>query len=385
MWAAAFLSDLAIASARYKLQSSLQTSKNRKAGLSTPIAISLTLSGFCPLQHPAGGATFVAQQLSRKVKRMSTFVLSDSSVNKIGFRVLTSGIALEEFKRNPIMLYGHDRRVLPIGTWENVRVDGDRLLADAKFDEEDELGKEIARKVRQGILKATSIGADVIEISDAPEHLLPGQQYGTVIKCSLFEVSIVDIPANSNALKLNFQKRGLMLSGNPTPGVLQDLLPVNHQTDMKQIAVLLGLGLEATEAQAVDAIKGLQGQIAELKAESAKDVDLLLELGRDRGVVNDQNADTYKALAEADYKNTLALFKQAPAQPPKEEKPAPVPLALQLQQQGSGKEGKPKGARADWTFDDWSQKDSDGLTLMMKQDPERYEALYDATYGGIAV
>ena len=44
-----------------------------------------------------------------------TFVLHDESVNTYGFRMLTSGANLEEFKKNPVMLLNHDDYSLPIG------------------------------------------------------------------------------------------------------------------------------------------------------------------------------------------------------------------------------------------------------------------------------
>lgn len=36
-------------------------------------------------------------------------ILSDSSLNRYGYRVLTEGINLEAFKKNPVMLYMHLR------------------------------------------------------------------------------------------------------------------------------------------------------------------------------------------------------------------------------------------------------------------------------------
>ena len=43
-----------------------------------------------------------------------TFVLHDESVNTYGFRMLTSGANLEEFKKNPVMLLNHDDYSLPM-------------------------------------------------------------------------------------------------------------------------------------------------------------------------------------------------------------------------------------------------------------------------------
>ena len=43
-------------------------------------------------------------------------ILSDSSLNCYGYRVLTSGMSIEAFKKNPIMLYMHSAmKVHPIG------------------------------------------------------------------------------------------------------------------------------------------------------------------------------------------------------------------------------------------------------------------------------
>ena len=36
-------------------------------------------------------------------------ILSDSSLNRYGYRVLTAGLLLEAFIDNPVMLYGHFR------------------------------------------------------------------------------------------------------------------------------------------------------------------------------------------------------------------------------------------------------------------------------------
>ena len=92
-----------------------------------------------------------------------TFVLHDESVNTYGFYMLTAGCDLEAFRRNPIMLLNHDDWAAPIGKWANVRIEGDRILADAVFDMGDPRAAEIARKVKEGFLSACSVGAWVTE------------------------------------------------------------------------------------------------------------------------------------------------------------------------------------------------------------------------------
>ena len=63
-----------------------------------------------------------------------TFVLHDETVNTYGIRMLTSGANLEEFRKNPVILLNHKDWELPIGRWENIRIEGTQILADALFD-----------------------------------------------------------------------------------------------------------------------------------------------------------------------------------------------------------------------------------------------------------
>ena len=73
-----------------------------------------------------------------------TFILSDSaSLNSHGFKIDLAGLKLDRFKLNPVMLYNHDRSTT-IGKWTNLRIEDGKLMADAEFDTDDEVGKEVA-------------------------------------------------------------------------------------------------------------------------------------------------------------------------------------------------------------------------------------------------
>jgi hypothetical protein len=89
-----------------------------------------------------------------------------------------------------------------MGRWENIKKDGNSLKADAIIDVGDPKGAIINNKVENDFIRAASIGFRIIETSDDPKQLLPGQKYPTITKCELVEISIVDIPANKNALAL---------------------------------------------------------------------------------------------------------------------------------------------------------------------------------------
>lgn len=130
-------------------------------------------------------------------------ILSEESVNSYGFRVLTRGIDLSGFKKNPVMLYDHrSYSYLPIGTWAKPRIESGQLSAEPIFDMEDEDAAKIAGKYDRKILNAASIGIDILATSDDPADMLPGQRLPTVTKCKLYEASIVPIPSNTNAVRL---------------------------------------------------------------------------------------------------------------------------------------------------------------------------------------
>ena len=88
-----------------------------------------------------------------------TFVLHDESVNSKGFRMLTSGANLTIFRKNPVMLFMHDDYNMPIGRWDNIRIEGTRILADPVFDEKDIRAIGVMDKVNRGFLNMASIGA----------------------------------------------------------------------------------------------------------------------------------------------------------------------------------------------------------------------------------
>ncbi|MFJ4631569.1 hypothetical protein [Streptomyces sp. NPDC088847] len=110
-----------------------------------------------------------------------------------GLNLLMDGVDLERFQSNPVIGYGHSYwgvEGLPKGRAEDTRVDGDQLLMNVLFDQEDEFATTIERKYRNKFLNAFSIGFDVHDIDDQ----------GTVKAWELYEVSAVPLPMDPNAL-----------------------------------------------------------------------------------------------------------------------------------------------------------------------------------------
>jgi hypothetical protein len=206
-------------------------------------------------------------------------VISNSSLNSYGFRVLTEGIDLTQYKRNPILLWMHTRptvgvkdEVLPLGTVENLRIEGDNLIGTPVFDESDEFAQKVKAKWDAGVLRMVSAGLDVIAQSDDESVLLPGQTRSTITKSKLREVSIVDIGANDDALQLYFGDKVVNLSDGQQD--LSFLKTVNNHLNskkkMKDIALKLGLAASASESEVLETVSSIvlkASKVDELQAE----------------------------------------------------------------------------------------------------------------------
>lgn len=137
---------------------------------------------------------------------MKEAIITTEAVNCYGGRVLTEGIDLSQYERNPVLLWMHRRSwepgAMPIGRVENLRRDGDMLIGTPVFDQNDPFAKQIAGKWENGFLRMCSAGLEIMETAADPALVLPGQTRETVTRCKLIEVSIVDIGGNDEALQL---------------------------------------------------------------------------------------------------------------------------------------------------------------------------------------
>lgn len=104
------------------------------------------------------------------------------------------GLRMERFSRNPVMLFGHNHNQV-IGRWENYKIEDNQLSAEAVFDTGDELGKEVARKVKENFLRAASVGIIPIKLELLDDEFV-------MAECELVEASIVAIPADAGAVRL---------------------------------------------------------------------------------------------------------------------------------------------------------------------------------------
>lgn len=218
-------------------------------------------------------------------------VLTDSSLNRYGYRVLTDGCRnLDAFKKNPIMLYMHFRDegspewcdYKAIGHWEDISIDGDQLSAVPVFDCADELSRTVQKKFEAGTFNAASIGIRIIATSEEKQYLLPGQTRATVTLWDLMEASIVDIPANQNAVRLysdgSMAKLAASVDEGKMPALINSKRVMNLKSTWKTILAFLGIAEDKAESTQLSAenvgqldaeMQRLHGEVSQLKADKA--------------------------------------------------------------------------------------------------------------------
>lgn len=99
------------------------------------------------------------------------------------------GMEMTQFKKNPVLLWGHDHFSLPIGKVTDIRATVEGIEFDAEFAEGNEFAQDVKNLFRQGILNAFSIGFIPLE-----------RRNEKITRAELLEISAVNIPANPMAL-----------------------------------------------------------------------------------------------------------------------------------------------------------------------------------------
>ena len=227
--------------------------------------------------------------------------ISNDSINSYGTRVLTSGLDISQYEKNPVLLWMH-RRGQVIGYMKDLKKENDELTGEPVFDEATELSRTLKKQWEEGSLKMVSIGADVLETSKAAADMAEGQTEATITRSKLYEVSLVDIGANDDAIVLRKDGTDIRLAKD------EDTINKNEE-DMitKELAVILGLGEDAQEQDILTAAKAMKEENDSAKATAAElsqmrkaeIVRLVGEAEKD-GRIEEKDRDVFLSLGEKD-------------------------------------------------------------------------------------
>ena len=326
--------------------------------------------------------------MTEKFKKIDRqFVLSDSSVNVYGFRLLTSGYQLDAYGKNPIGYYMHQRESGIALKWDNLRVEGDTIVGTPVINLSNARGEQTCAEVENGFLNAASVGHIVVlEYSTEPELMLPGQTGPTITKWYNKECSLVDIPGNSNSLstlydaqenQINLVDIGVTMPAlDLMPNVLSDIkqaLQLKVEDDMSAVLTTIRDLRAKTELLAAEhttlqqSNTRLQQQLEGLQQATARtEITLML----DRAIEDKKITIALRNRLAADYADNAGALKELLAA-----MPAYRSVSEMLQQAQDN-------AQLLWTWDDYEHNDPTGNKLkeLRANDPIRYKALFDAKF-----
>lgn len=183
------------------------------------------------------------------------FCITDESVNVYGYRCLTDGFMLDEYKKNPIGFFMHNRDGGVLVRWDDFRISGDKVFAKPVINLSHPDGEKTVNEIESGFLNAASVGKiKVLQASGAKNLMLPGQDRPTVTKWFPREISLVDIPGNYNALANLYDKNDNELNLSD----LANFTIENMSNTLNAAVILTALNLKAgDESEVVTAINNL--------------------------------------------------------------------------------------------------------------------------------
>lgn len=315
--------------------------------------------------------------------------LTNSSLNAYGTRVLTEGMDIEQFERNPVLLWMHHRGEV-IGIVTDIKREGDEITGVLQFDEASDLSQKCKKQWDFGSLRMVSGGIDILAWDEDPKLYVEGQKLATISRSKLTEVSLVDIGANDDALVLTYEGQTLNFAKDgyqplPLAKPTDPDTPINLQNqpnsstpnqsktmDQKVLALQLGLPETATEQEINAKLATLQAAAAEtekLREEQEKMKLAQLEAEVDKAIAEKRIEDkmrahfveTGKTIGLEALKTTLSAISPR--------------MKLSKTLNSSGQEVVPA------TFSKLSEVPAEQLSEMRENDPEQYCKLYKAEYG----
>lgn len=132
--------------------------------------------------------------------RSLTFVISTATVDRMGDTIAVDGWKLDNYRKNPVVLWAHDATSLPVAKADKVWIEGGRLMASAEFTPAGmaRFNDAVFEMLKAGFLSATSVGFAPLKYAFTDD---PQRRFGIdFMEQELLEFSVVPIPANAEAL-----------------------------------------------------------------------------------------------------------------------------------------------------------------------------------------
>lgn len=128
------------------------------------------------------------------------FIISTASVDRYGDVIAQDGWDFKNYLKNPVVLWAHDNRALPVAKAKKLSIDGNNLLATAEFTRAglSSFNDTVFNMLKDGFLNAVSVGFIPKKWAYVDDD---ERGFGIdFIQQELLEFSVVPIPANPEAL-----------------------------------------------------------------------------------------------------------------------------------------------------------------------------------------
>lgn len=134
----------------------------------------------------------------RAESREADFVASTDTIDSYD-EVVDQSWRLERFRANPVILFAHNSRDLPIGQATRVEVVNGQLECTVRFASEkaNPMAEKVWQSVCEKTLRAVSVGFNPNDVRYEKRN---GREVLVLADNELFEISVTPIPANPDAL-----------------------------------------------------------------------------------------------------------------------------------------------------------------------------------------
>lgn len=136
--------------------------------------------------------------------------MSTGDLDRDNEKIDQSGWGLDGYKKNPVILWSHDRNIPAIGYMENIilgkTLQGEMIFNDREFDP---FGWGIGQRLLKGSLNCGSVGFRVIEAEVVNHSVNPDEKADLIFrKQELLEFSVCNVPANPYAEVIRTARSG---------------------------------------------------------------------------------------------------------------------------------------------------------------------------------
>lgn len=209
-------------------------------------------------------------------------IASTNSIDRQGDSIDQSGWQLDNYMRNPVMLWAHNYDELPVAKALEVSTASGQLRATFVFAsaEANPKAAQIKKLYEDGFLNATSVG------------FIPLTRSGNIItSAELLEISFVPVPANQDALRLAMQK-GLDVS----------LVKKDLQIEEEPAQIPTPIEEKSGRKLSNETIKAL-----EIIHKCIKDADTAMEALKASAIQGDGTSDDNKSAEKVGESNLIVL------------------------------------------------------------------------------